>query len=40
MLILAALADQIHQDNVAQVQAKLIVEGANAPITAEAVILE
>jgi glutamate dehydrogenase (NAD(P)+) len=36
VLILAALADQIHQDNVAQVQAKLIVEGANAPITAEA----
>ncbi|WP_042162953.1 Glu/Leu/Phe/Val family dehydrogenase [Paenibacillus gorillae] len=36
VLILAALEDQIRDDNVGQVKAKLIVEGANAPITGEA----
>lgn len=36
VLILAALEDQIHADNVEKVQAKMIVEGANAPITGEA----
>lgn len=32
VLILAALANQIHEHNVEQVKAKLIVEGANAPM--------
>lgn len=36
VLILAALEDQIHQDNWKDIQARIIVEGANAPITAEA----
>lgn len=36
VLILAALEDQIRDDNVSQVKAKVIVEGANAPITGEA----
>lgn len=36
VLILAALEDQIREDNVHKVRAKLIVEGANAPITGEA----
>jgi glutamate dehydrogenase (NAD(P)+) len=36
VMILAALEDQIHKDNVAKVKARLIVEGANAPITSEA----
>lgn len=33
VLFLAALEDQIHQDNMEQIQAKIIVEGANAPTT-------
>lgn len=36
VLILAALEDQIRSDNVDKVQAKIIVEGANAPISGEA----
>ena len=36
VLILAALEDQIHKDNVDQVKARIIVEGANAPVTGEA----
>jgi glutamate dehydrogenase (NAD(P)+) len=36
VLILAALEDQIHQDNVEQVKARIIVEGANAPVTGDA----
>ncbi|MGP4081746.1 Glu/Leu/Phe/Val family dehydrogenase [Pseudalkalibacillus sp. R45] len=36
VLVLAALEDQVHKDNVAQVKAKIIVEGANAPVTGEA----
>ncbi|GGF95334.1 Glu/Leu/Phe/Val family dehydrogenase [Paenibacillus abyssi] len=36
VLILAALEDQIHQDNVDQIKARIIVEGANAPVTGEA----
>lgn len=36
VLILAALADQITHDNAPKVKARIIVEGANAPITAEA----
>ncbi|NWL86215.1 MULTISPECIES: Glu/Leu/Phe/Val family dehydrogenase [unclassified Paenibacillus] len=36
VLILAALEDQIRTDNVEQVQAPIIVEGANAPIAGEA----
>lgn len=36
VLILAALEDQIREDNVKRVQARLIVEGANAPVTGEA----
>ncbi|MFD2114411.1 Glu/Leu/Phe/Val dehydrogenase [Paenibacillus yanchengensis] len=36
VLFLVALQDQLRQDNVERVQAKLIVEGANAPITGEA----
>ncbi|WP_338788444.1 Glu/Leu/Phe/Val dehydrogenase [Metabacillus sp. FJAT-53654] len=36
VLILAALEDQIHQSNMEQVKAKMIVEGANAPVTGEA----
>jgi len=36
VLFLAALEDQIHENNMDQIQAKLIVEGANAPITGEA----
>ncbi|GGJ97723.1 glutamate dehydrogenase [Lentibacillus kapialis] len=36
VLILAALESQIHQDNVKDVKAQIIVEGANAPITSEA----
>ncbi|WP_370296405.1 Glu/Leu/Phe/Val dehydrogenase [Rossellomorea marisflavi] len=35
-LILAALEDQIHKDNVEKVKANIIVEGANAPIESEA----
>jgi glutamate dehydrogenase (NAD(P)+) len=36
VLILAALEEQIRKDNVEQVKARMIVEGANAPITGEA----
>lgn len=36
VLFLAALEDQLHQDNAERVKARLIVEGANAPVTGEA----
>lgn len=36
VLALAALEDQIRRDNVEQVRSRIIVEGANAPITGEA----
>ncbi|WP_349409712.1 Glu/Leu/Phe/Val dehydrogenase [Pseudalkalibacillus sp. SCS-8] len=36
VLVLAALEDQIHQDNVDKIKANVIVEGANAPVTGEA----
>lgn len=36
VLFLAALEDQLHDDNKEQVRARIIVEGANAPITQEA----
>lgn len=36
VLILAALEDQIHVDNMDQIKASIIVEGANAPVTAGA----
>jgi glutamate dehydrogenase (NAD(P)+) len=36
VLILAALEEQVHKDNVDQVKARIIVEGANAPVTGEA----
>ncbi|MCU6710345.1 Glu/Leu/Phe/Val dehydrogenase [Paenibacillus sp. J5C_2022] len=36
VLMLAALEDQIHIQNVEQVKARIIVEGANAPVTGEA----
>jgi glutamate dehydrogenase (NAD(P)+) len=36
VLILAALEDQVHKDNVEKVKAKIIVEGANAPVTGDA----
>ncbi|WP_010270949.1 Glu/Leu/Phe/Val family dehydrogenase [Paenibacillus senegalensis] len=36
VLILAALEDQIRQDNVEKVKARIIVEGANAPVSGEA----
>ncbi len=35
-LILAALEDQIHADNMDKIKAPIIVEGANAPITEDA----
>jgi len=35
-LFLAALGDQVHKDNVGKVKARVIMEGANAPITSEA----
>lgn len=36
VLMLAALEDQIHKDNMEHIKATIIVEGANAPTTAEA----
>jgi glutamate dehydrogenase (NAD(P)+) len=36
VLILAAIEDQIHQDNMEEVKAGVLVEGANAPISLEA----
>ncbi|ARK29631.1 Glu/Leu/Phe/Val family dehydrogenase [Halalkalibacter krulwichiae] len=36
VLMLAALEDQIHKDNMEQIKARIIVEGANAPVTGEA----
>ena len=36
VLILAALEDQIHADNAHKVKARIIVEGANAPVTGDA----
>jgi glutamate dehydrogenase (NAD(P)+) len=36
VLMLAALEDQVHKDNVGKVKAGIIVEGANAPITTDA----
>lgn len=36
VLFLAALEEQVHAQNVAQVKAPIIVEGANAPVTGEA----
>ena len=36
VLMLAALEDQVHKENVEKVKARIIVEGANAPITTEA----
>ncbi|UOQ43940.1 Glu/Leu/Phe/Val dehydrogenase [Halobacillus salinarum] len=36
VLMLAALEDQIHEGNVKDIKAKLIIEGANSPITEEA----
>ncbi|MDF0725810.1 Glu/Leu/Phe/Val dehydrogenase [Cytobacillus sp. S13-E01] len=35
-IILAALADQIHKGNMDKIKARIIVEGANAPVTSEA----
>ncbi len=35
-LMLAALEDQIHKDNMDKIKASIIVEGANAPVTSEA----
>lgn len=36
VLILAALEDQIHHDNVKKIKARILVEGANAPVTGRA----
>ncbi|MDC3412030.1 Glu/Leu/Phe/Val family dehydrogenase [Terrihalobacillus insolitus] len=36
VLILAALEDQVHKENVDKVKAQIIVEGANAPVTGDA----
>ncbi|WP_408009624.1 Glu/Leu/Phe/Val family dehydrogenase [Pseudalkalibacillus sp. A8] len=36
VLFLAALEDQVHKDNMERIKAKIIVEGANAPVTTEA----
>jgi glutamate dehydrogenase (NAD(P)+) len=36
ILIPAAIENQLHKDNAASVKAKLIIEGANGPITSEA----
>ncbi|MBJ6362786.1 Glu/Leu/Phe/Val dehydrogenase [Paenibacillus sp. GCM10012307] len=36
VLVLAALEDQIRKDNVDRINARIVVEGANAPVTGEA----
>ncbi|TWI54491.1 Glu/Leu/Phe/Val family dehydrogenase [Halalkalibacter nanhaiisediminis] len=36
VLILAAIEDVIHRDNMKEIQARILVEGANAPISQEA----
>ncbi|GAE35517.1 Glu/Leu/Phe/Val family dehydrogenase [Halalkalibacter akibai] len=36
VLVLAALEDQIHKGNMKDIKAKIIVEGANAPVSGEA----
>ncbi|WP_100011138.1 Glu/Leu/Phe/Val family dehydrogenase [Lentibacillus sediminis] len=36
VLILAALGGQVHADNMEEIKAQIIVEGANAPVTGEA----
>ncbi|MBD1224308.1 Glu/Leu/Phe/Val dehydrogenase [Virgibacillus halodenitrificans] len=36
VLFLAALEDQVHKDNMKEIKAPIIVEGANGPITSEA----
>ncbi|WP_223701238.1 Glu/Leu/Phe/Val family dehydrogenase [Sutcliffiella deserti] len=36
VLILAALEDQVHEKNMDKIKARIIVEGANAPVTSEA----
>lgn len=36
VLLLAALENQIHKDNMKEIKAKIIIEGANAPTTQEA----
>ncbi|MFZ3578726.1 Glu/Leu/Phe/Val family dehydrogenase [Virgibacillus sp. DJP39] len=36
VLVLAALEDQVHKDNVGDVKARIIVEGANSPVTGKA----
>ncbi|MDN7243197.1 Glu/Leu/Phe/Val dehydrogenase [Planococcus sp. N028] len=36
VLLLAALENQIHADNMQDIQARVIIEGANAPVTQEA----
>lgn len=36
VLFLAALEDQIHKDNVDDIKARILVEGANSPVTREA----
>ncbi|WP_430786323.1 Glu/Leu/Phe/Val family dehydrogenase [Virgibacillus flavescens] len=36
VLILAALEDQVHKNNVQDLKAGIVVEGANSPVTAEA----
>ncbi|MFD1039063.1 Glu/Leu/Phe/Val dehydrogenase [Virgibacillus byunsanensis] len=36
VLLLAALEDQVHKDNMEDIKAKIVVEGANAPVTSDA----
>jgi glutamate dehydrogenase (NAD(P)+) len=36
VLFLAALEDQVHKENMEEIKARIIVEGANAPVTTEA----